>query len=120
MRISQVDKEGATLPVQLWTAIWDSRFSNSSFIHFEEYFVKTLYKLYNHPYNYSLSEEIKRFLRPKDFNGPIDHNWGDWYCLEGATMIRVHGFEDAPFIFPKTIPTELHIWKLADKWITPM
>lgn len=106
MRISQFNKDGETLPVQLWTAIWDSRFSNASFIHFEEYFVKTLYKLYHYPCNYSLSDEIKRFLRPKDFNGKIDHNWGDLYCLEGATMIKVYGFEDAPFILPKMIPNK--------------
>lgn len=92
MRISQFSKDGEALPIQLWTTVWDSRFANSSFIHFEKYFVKTLYKLYNHPCNYSLFEEIKRFLQPRDFNGPIDHNWGDWYCLEGATMIRVYGF----------------------------
>ena len=107
MRISQIGKEGEALPVQLWTAIWDNRFASSSFIHFEEYFVKTLYKLYKYPCNYSLTDEIKRFLRPKDFNGPIDHNWGDWYCLEGATMIRVYGFEDAPFILPKTVPNRV-------------
>lgn len=65
--------------------------------------MKPLHKFYNHSCAYSLFDEIKRFLRPKDFNGPINHNWGDWYCLEDATMIIVYGFEDTPFILPKIV-----------------
>lgn len=78
LKVSQFDKEGKLLPIQLWTAIWDSRFANSSFLYFEEYFVKLVYEFYSHPCANSLSDEIKCFLRPKNFNGPIDHNWGDW------------------------------------------
>lgn len=42
-----------------------------------------------------------------DFNGPFNHNWGDWYCLEDVTMIRVYGFEDAPFILPNMVPNRI-------------
>lgn len=54
---------------------------------------------------FSLSLEIRRFLRPKDFNPEleIDHNWGDWHSFETHTQIRVYGFEGAPNVLPKII-----------------
>lgn len=68
-----------------------------------------MYKFFNYPCDHSLSYEIKRFLRPKDSNGPISvgHNWGDWYYFVDDTMIKVYGFEDTTFILPKTIPDRI-------------
>jgi len=78
----------------MWTRIWDNRFAHSSYIHFEEYCVKVLYRYSIHPCEYSLSNKIKRFLKPKDFGGPptVTHNWGDWYYFEDSTMVRIYGF----------------------------
>lgn len=93
------------LSIQLWTLIWDCRFVRSSYIHFEEYFVKTLYKFYDQAYNFALSEDVKRFLRPVDLRGleTVKHNWGDWYYFFYITMIRIYGFEGSSLLFPNTV-----------------
>jgi len=113
--IKQLDKKGQPLPVQLWTSVWDNRFAHSNYVYFEKYFVKILYRFFNHRCDYSLSNEIKRFLRPKDFNGPptMTHNWGDWYCLLDSTMIKVYGFEGTPFLLPKTVPDRIAYLEIA-------
>lgn len=117
LRITKLDKFDQPLPVQLWTSIWVSRFINSNYVYFEEYFVKTLYRFYDYPCDYSLSNEIKRFLRPKDFNGPptVGHHWGDWYCYIYSTMIRVYGFEDIPFLLPKIVPNRIAYLEIVRK-----
>lgn len=109
MKIRRHDGNNHSLPIQLWTSIWDCRFVRSNYIHFEEYFVKTFYRFYSYPYHSALSEDVKRFLRPVDFGGPetIKYNWGDWYCFFNVTMIRVYGFEDAPLLLPKTVPNRI-------------
>lgn len=68
-----------------------------------------MFRIFNHPCNYSLSEETKKFLRPKDYDGPktVEHNWVDWYCYSNATIIRIYGFEDTPFIPPKIVPDRI-------------
>lgn len=67
LRIRQRDKEGTNLSIQLWTSIWDSRYNESHYVFFEDFFVKTLYRMFEHPCDYSISYEINKFLRPKEF-----------------------------------------------------
>lgn len=109
MTIRQLDNDNQPLPVQLWTSIWDCRFVRSNYIHFEEYFVKSLYKSYDQPCGSTLTHEVKRFLRLADIGRPkiIKHNWGDWYCFSNVTMIRVYGFEDSAFLLPKIVPNRI-------------
>lgn len=93
-------------PVQLWHLVWDQRYANCQYYCFEDQFVKPLMGLLGYDEDFSLSLEIKKFLRPKDFNPKleIDHNGGDWHSFETHTQIRVYGFEGAPNVLPKTIP----------------
>lgn len=51
-------KTGIRKPMQLWTSSWDQRYNNNQYWHFEEYFVKTLYKLLGYPCDHVLSPEI--------------------------------------------------------------
>lgn len=105
LKVTQSNKQGQPLPVQLWSAIWDSRFVSSSYVHFEEHFFKILCIFFNHPCDHSLIDELKIFLRPKYFNGStiVGHNWGNWYCYVNDTMIRVYGFENTPFLLSKIV-----------------
>lgn len=60
-------------PIQIWTSIWDYRYSTSHYLTFEDYFVQPLYMLFGYQ---DFILDIKRFLRPKD-NGlgeKIKHN----------------------------------------------
>ena len=63
-------------------------------------------KLLRGEYNYTLSQEIKIFLRPKQFvdQSPVDHNWGDWYAFDNFTRIRVYGYEGCPYNLPIIVP----------------
>lgn len=47
MRIKHFDDDNQPLLVQLWTSIWDCRFVRSSYIYFEEYFVKSIQILWS-------------------------------------------------------------------------
>lgn len=47
--------------------MWDSRYSESFYIFFEDYFVKIVINMYGYPWDYSVSDEIKKFLRSKEF-----------------------------------------------------
>lgn len=66
--IRSYDKNGLKKPVQLWVSAWDQRFMNNQYWHFQEYFVKPLSAAFGQRRDYTLSPEIKRFLRPKDFS----------------------------------------------------
>lgn len=109
LKIQQFDHEGQPLPIQLWMSIWDSRFARAKYAYFQEYFVKVIFRMFNHSCGHSLSIKIKIFLRPKNNGGPntVKHNWGDWYCYSNATIIRVYGFEDTPFTLPRTMSGRL-------------
>lgn len=72
-------------------------------------FVKPMKCLLGYDKNFSLSPEIKKLLRPLQFNEElgIDHNWGNWFSHENHTLIRVYGFGGIPNILPMTIPDQL-------------
>lgn len=55
LSIWEYDRAGIHKPVQLWLSARDQRYINSQYMHFEEYFVKPLYKLLGHPCDFSLS-----------------------------------------------------------------
>lgn len=103
------DKSGLKKPVQLWVSAWDQRFTNNQYWHFQECFVKPLSVALRQHRDYTLSPEIKRFLRPKDFSpeSQIDYNWGDWYCHPNHTEIRIFGYEGKPYMLPITVPNRV-------------
>jgi hypothetical protein len=101
-----VDEQGECNPVQIWTSIWDNRDEKSHYLFFREYFVKPLIRMLGHPCEYNLSPQVQKKLRPKekDPKGKVNHNRGVWHAFIDFTMIRVYGFQEAPFLLPKIVP----------------
>lgn len=81
----------------------------SNYIKFEELIVKPLYKIYGVPFEGSICKEIKRFLRPKDFDDRkiVDHNWGDWFVNKDFICFKIFGIEGSPYILPKLAPDKI-------------
>lgn len=67
-KVNECDRHGMKKPIQMWTTVWDQRCSWSQYLCFEEYFVKPLCQLLGQPCNYTLTSEIQKFLRPKEFD----------------------------------------------------
>lgn len=107
--IRAYDKARMKKLVQLWISSLDQRYSNNQYWHFEEFFVKTLYRLLGYPCDHALSPKIQIFLRPKEYgeDTSIEHNWGDWYCFLDYTQIRVYGFEGKPYLLPFMVPNRV-------------
>lgn len=106
LRIKYLDNDGNSRPIKMWTSVWDNRCGWSHYLYFEEYFVKPLYNMLGHKCDYNLSPKILRFLRPKDMGHEVGiiHNWGDWYMFGDCIVIRVYGFEVAPYFLFKIVP----------------
>lgn len=75
----------------------------SNYIKFEELIVKPLCKIYGVPCEGSISDGIKRFLRPKDCDERkiLDYKWGDWFVNKDFACFKIYGFERIPYILPK-------------------
>ena len=109
LKLNLRDSNGAMKLVQMWTAIWDYRFSASCYLTLEDHFFQPLYTLFGHHSFPSISLDIKRFLRPRD-NGlgdKIKHNWGDWYAYDYFACIRVFGFKGRTYRLPTSMPNRI-------------
>lgn len=78
LKLNTMNREGEEQSMQLWTSLWDSWYMRSNYIKFKELIVKPLYMIYGVPCEGSISDGIKRFLRPKDCDERqiVDHNVG--------------------------------------------
>ena len=109
LKLNLGESNGEMKPVQMWTPVWDYRFSASCYLTFEDYFVQPLYTLFGHHSFPSISPNIKRFLRPRDngFREKIKNNWGDRYAYDYFTCIRVFGFEGRPYRLLTSMPNRI-------------